>query len=254
MSPTDNPRSASQNSLLEATRSRASFSGHAGGRARGAAGYVSDTDDACDFLATTGNHAIFNAPEGGFGDIQIGAAWQPLDKPKHGFIEKFIKREPDFKPVDLDLGVLYEMNDGSRGCIQAFGGTMGQYESAPYMALNGDDVTGEDHDDIDGQDEIVILNGQKWSEIKRALVYLYIYEGACHWAEIAPQVQIIVPNEKPVVVTLHTYKSELPLAAVVRLENVRGGIRLTNMTEYYPGHPSMDRAYGFGIEWEDGQK
>lgn len=249
----DKGLSASQKSIIEATRSRAKFSGHAHGHAKGAAGYVSDTDDSCDFLATTGQTTIFNPPEEGFGDIRIGAAWQNIKKEQGGFFSRLLNKTTD-TGVDLDLGILYELQNGKVGCVQALGGTMGRYEEEPFLALNGDDVTGDDDDDIDGQDEIITLNGQKWPEIKRLLVYLYIYKGVQNWAEIAPQVQVLVPNEKPMVVTLHTYKSELCLAAVARLENIRNGIRMTNITEYYPGHPSMDRAFGFGIQWEDAQK
>ncbi|MEM6781134.1 MAG: Tellurium resistance protein TerA [Pseudomonadota bacterium] len=254
MSEKDQPMSASQHSIMEATKSRAKFSGHGGGKALGAAGYVSDTDDSCDFLATTGQRTIFNPPENGFGDIIIGAAWQNIKKEQGGFLNRLMNKATD-TGVDLDLGVLYELHNGKRGCVQAFGGTMGNYETEPYLLLNGDDRTGDDDDDDEhGNDEVILLNGQKWPEIKRLLIYLYIYKGVHNWAEIAPQVQVLVPNERPMVVTLHTYKSELCLAATARMENVRNGIRMTNITEYYPGHPSMDRAFGFGIEWEDGQK
>lgn len=246
--------SPSQKALIEATKSRAEFSGHAGGKALGAAGYVSDTDDNCDFLATTGQTTIFNPPEGGFGDICIGAAWQNIKKAQGGFFNRMMNKATN-TGVDLDLGILYELQNGKVGCVQAFGGTMGNYEAEPYLSLSGDDVTGDDDDDDEhGNDEVILLNGQKWPEIKRLLIYLYIYEGVQNWAQIAPQVQLLVPNEKPMVVTLHTFKSELCLAAVARMENVRNGIRMTNITEYYPGHPSMDRAFGFGIEWEDGKK
>lgn len=245
--------SPSQQALLDATRSRAKFSGHDGGKALGAAGYVSDTDDSCDFLATTGQTSIFNPPEDGFADIHIGAAWQNLKKEQGNIFSRLLNKATD-TGIDLDLGILYELKNGKVGCIQALGGTMGAHDSEPYMVLSGDDRTGDDHDDVEGQDEIITINGQKWNEIERLVVYLYIYKGAENWAEIAPQVQVLVPGEKPVVITLHTHKSELCIAAAARLENVRGGIRLTNITEYYPGHPSMDRAFGFGIEWEDGQK
>lgn len=249
--------SASQRALIEATRSRAKFSGHAGGKAKGAAGYVSDTDDSTHFLASTGNTAIFNPPEGGFGDIIIGAAWQTKkeQKQKKGFLGKLLSPVSVEKPVDLDLGIMYELHNGKRGCVQAFGGTYGDYEGEPYLMLSGDDRTGDDDDDDEyDNDEVILLNGAKWPEIKRLLIYLYIYEGAHNWAEIAPQVQILVPGEPPTVMTLHTFESHLCMAAVARLENVRNGIRLTNITEYYPGHPSMDRAFGFGIEWDDGTK
>lgn len=244
--------SLSQDSLMEATRSRAKFSGH--GSAKGAAGYVSDTDDnSYDFLGTTGQTEIFNPQEGGWDKVRIGAAWQPRTLQEKGFFKKLLKKER-VEGVDLDLGCLYELHDGTRGCLQAFGDLYGNFDKSPFMQLSGDDRTGDDDDDDDGEDEILMVNGRKWPEIKRLLIYLYIYGGANDWAQIKPQVQVRVPNEKPMVVTLHTYKSEMCLCAVAELENIRNGIRLTNITEYYPGHAEMDRAFGFGIEWADGEK
>jgi tellurite resistance protein TerA len=247
---TDNNSSA--NAMIEATRGRAKFSGHGG--ALGAAGYLSDTDDNnVNFLGVTGQTEIVNPHQHGYEKIRIGAAWQPITVKKQGFLGKLLKKEQE-KGVDLDLGCLYEMKDGTRGCVQAFGEMFGAFNEAPYLSLSGDDRTGEDDDDDDGEDEIIMLNGKKWPDIKRVLFYLYIYEGVNNWAEIQPQVQIRVPNEKPMIVTLHTYKSELPLCAVAMLENVRGGIKMTNNTEYYPGHAEMDRAFGFGLNWDDGKK
>lgn len=242
----------SVDSLTEATRSRAKFSGH--GNAKGAAGYVSDTDDcAYSFLGTTGQTDIFNPQEGGFENIRIGAAWQNIAVQEAGFFGRLFKKARK-QGVDLDLGCLYELEDGTRGCLQAFGDHYGVYDKPPFIRLSGDDRTGDDHDDDDGEDEVLRVNGRKWSEIKRLLIYLYIYGGANDWAQVRPQIQIRVPNEKPMVVNLHTYDSRLALCAVAGLENVRGGIRLTNYTEYYPGHAEMDRAFGFGLQWADGEK
>ncbi|PJB72428.1 MAG: Tellurium resistance protein TerA [Alphaproteobacteria bacterium CG_4_9_14_3_um_filter_47_13] len=242
----------SQDSLIEATRRRARFSGH--GNAKGAAGYVSDTDNnAYNFLGVTGQTDIFNPQENGYEKIRIGAAWNNVLVEESGFFGKIFKKVQK-KGVDLDLGCLYELQNGKRGCIQAFGDMYGRYKLEPFIHLSGDDRTGDDDDDDDGEDEILRVNGQKWPEIKRLLVYLYIYGGAGNWAQIKPQMQIRIPNEKPMIVTLHTYKSQLAICAVAGLENVRNGIKLTNYTEYYPGHAEMDRAFGFGIEWADGAK
>jgi tellurite resistance protein TerA len=242
----------SSDSLMQATQGRASFSKHGG---LGAAGYVSDTDDnAYQFLGTTGQTEIFNPQEGGYERLRIGAAWQNIhDQKKGGLVNRLFKK-PSANGVDLDLGCLYELQDGRRGAIQAFGDLFGDYNDEPYISLSGDDRTGDDDDDDDGEDEVILINGQKWPEIKRVIFYLYIYDGASHWAEIRPQVQIRVSGEKPMIVNLHTYNSELAVCTVAEMENVRNGIRLTNHTEYYPGHAEMDRALGFGLEWGDGSK
>lgn len=243
---------SSANSLINATRSRASFSGH--GDSLGAAGYVSDTDDnKFHFLGMTGQTDIINPHDHGYGKVRIGAAWQPLTVQKKGFLGKLLKQSKE-QGVDLDLGCLYEMQNGEVGCVQAFGEMFGNYKNVPYLSLLGDDRTGEDHDDDDGEDEIIYLNGKHWPDIKRILIYIYIYDGAAHWAQIQPQIQIRVPSEKPMIVNLHTYKSEFPICAVAGLENIRNGIKMTNYTEYYPGHAEMDRAHGYGIDWTDGQK
>ncbi len=251
---------SSVDSLAEASKSRSSFTGRS---ALGAAGYVSHTDDnSYNYLGETGQVDIIQPQEGGYKEIRIGAAWQNIhdgdeEKPT-GFLNKLLgkktKKPKKFKGVDLDLGCLYELENGERGSIQAFGEHFGDYNDEPFMKLSHDDRTGDDDDDDDGEDEIILINGKKWPQIKRLMVYLYIYEGAVNWAEIQPQIQIRVPGEKPMIVKLHTYKSELSLCAVAGLEQVRGGVRLTNYTEYYPGHAEMDRAFGFGLEWADGQK
>lgn len=238
--------------LAEATRYRANFSGH--GSAKGAAGYVSDTDDdSYSFLGETGQTAIVNPREEGFKKIRIGAAWHTLQVDQEGFFGKLFKLKKQ-KGVDLDLGCLYELRDGSRGCVQAFGDFYGAFKKPPYMRLSGDDRTGDDADDDDGEDEVMMVNGQKWSEFKRILIYIYIYGGAANWAQIRPQIQVRVPGEKPMIANPHTFESKLCICAVSGLENVREGIRMTNYTEYFPGHAEMDRAFGFGLEWEDGQK
>ena len=86
------------------------------------------------------------------------------------------------------------------------------------------------------------------------IVYIYIYEGAIDWAQVKPQIHIRIPGQSPMVVTPGTHHRELALCVIGGIENVRAGLRLTNYTEYYPGHIEMDRAFGFGLQWDDGRK
>lgn len=244
----------SKGSLMEATRSRAKFSAHGG---KGAAGFLSPHDEGQDasFLSKPGETAIVNPPADGLPDIEIGVAWdvRQVQKQKQGFLDKLLGRTKTVtaqQDVDLDLGCFYELQDGTRGAIQAFGKNFGSYDSAPYISLAGDERTGES----EGEDEKITINGAHWNDIKRVLIYLYIYEGADDFQEIEEQIQVRVPGEKPMVVTLHAHRDEMELCAVAGLENIRGGIRMTNYLEYFPGHESMDRAFGFGLQWEEGTK
>ncbi len=239
---------SSKEAIKQATKSRVKFSGR--GNAKGAAGFVnpSDVSGNYDFVSRSGETQSISPPEGGFTKIKVGAAWDNQvveEKSMFGLIKKKKKAN-----IDLDLGCLYEMKDGTRGAIQAFGELFGNLNSEPYIRLSGDERTG----DAEGDDEFMLINGQKWSEIKRMIIYVYIYEGALDWAQVKPQIQIRVPNEPPVVVTLSAHMKDLGLCVIAGLENVRNGIVVTNYTEYFPGHDEMDRAYGFGLEWDDGEK
>lgn len=239
----------SQSSLESASRSRVNFSGHGG--AKGAAGYVdpNDQDLNVDFLGRRDDSLSISPPQGGFGDIRIAAAWDNQLVADKSLMGKLLKKK---KPadIDLDLGILYELQDGTKGAIQAFGDTMGSYNTAPYLSLSGDERAGN----APGDDEFIHLNGREWPKFKRLLVYVYIYKGAMDWAQVKPQIHLRIPNEKQMVVTLSSHHKGLGLCAIAGIENVRDGMKVTNHTEYFPGHAEMDRAFGYGIEWTGGEK
>jgi len=239
----------SADSLIDATRERTRFSGH--GSALGAAGerQASFDPENSTYLHDPGQSISVSPGDNGFDHILIGVEWDNVAIKKKGFFGKLLGKL-QHKGVDLDLGCLYELADGTRGALQAFGNKYGALHEPPYIKLSGDDRTG----DAEGADEVLEIKGEHWDKIKRVLVYIYIYKGASRWDEINPKIFLDIPGEDDLVVTLNSHDDALDLCAVGGLENVRGGIKLTNYTEYFPGHPSMDRAFGFGIDWSDGQK
>ena len=251
---------SSKQSIMAATKSRASFSTHR--KSMGAAGFISPYDEGKQgsFLSESGETAIVNPPAGGLPDFEIGVAWDNVIPPKQkstgGFLNKILGKDKSaskpskHKGIDLDLGCLYELQNGQRGAIQAFGELFGNKEDSPYIKLSGDERTGE----AEGEDEMITVNGAKWSEIKQIVIYIYIYSGATNWEAVKPQIQVRVPGEKPMIVSLHAKREELALCAVAGIENVRQGIKMTNYLEYFPGHAEMDRAFGFGLEWDEGVK
>ncbi len=236
-------------SLAEASKTIVEFSGH--GAALGAAGYrvASDHPENCEFLEKPGQYIAISPGKEGFESIMIGVAWDNIVTKNSGFFSKWFKKIRKIG-VDLDIGCMYELQDGTRGSIQAFGEKFGSFDEPPFISLSGDERTG----DAKGHDEYLLVNGKKWNEIKRILVYIYIYEGAPSWSQIKPQIVIDVPGENDLYVTLNHHDDKLCLCAVGELENIRGGIRLTNRTEYFPGHEEMDRAFGYGLKWADGRK
>lgn len=239
----------SVDSLKEATRSRATFSGHNG--SLGAAGERMasfDADNAEELRQPGQSIAVSPGPEG-FEEILIGVAWDQGIADNTSLLGKMFKLKKKVD-IDLDIGVLYELEDGSRGAIQAFGEKWGSFDEAPFMQLSGDEREGDE----EGYDEFIRVNGAHWDKVKRVLVYLYIYGGAPNWAAINPKVMLDVPGEEDLVVTLSQHNDTLAVCAIGGLENVRGGIKLVNYTEFFPGHAEMDRAFGFGLDWGEGTK
>lgn len=245
------PPQSSQSSILDADRDRAEKSRYGG---LGAAGYISHHDgrQAGTFLTAPGEVAIVNPPAAGnLPNFDIGVAWDNVAvEEESGLIKRLFKKKVVKAGVDLDLGCLYQLRNGGRGGMQAFGKMHGALESEPWIFLTGDERTG----DRDGPDETILVNGARWQEIERILIYVYIYEGARNWAAVQPQIQVRVPGEQPMVVTLNACRPEMSVCAVAGIESVRGGIKMTSYLEYFPGHAEMDRAFGFGLAWEEGRK
>lgn len=240
----------STDAMTEASRSRAEFSGH--GKAAGAAGYRPDNEEHIEnMLNGFGETMIIQKPEKGFEDIVIGASWDNIEvQQASGLFGKFFKKITQ-QGIDIDLGCLYELHDGTRGCLQAFGDMFGAYDEAPYIHLSGDERTG----DKEGDDEGIHVNGRQWPQIKRMIVYIYIYSaGDFNWEAIRPKITIRIPGEQPLVITPAIKKTGLPVCAVASIENERDAIKFTNYGEYFPGHAELDRAYGFGLSWDDGRK
>jgi tellurite resistance protein TerA len=237
----------SSDSLQEADRDRAAFSGH--GPAAGAAGVSTEGEVIHAELRRTGDTKIIDPREGGYGEIRIAAAWDDIRKEGKGLIGGLVSKLA-VKRIDLDLGCLYELQNGERGAIQAFGGMHGTYAGPPYITLTGDKKKGNSFE----EGEFILINGEKWNEIKRVLVYVYIYGSTVEWDLIKPQIGIRIPGGEQLLALPALHNSSLPVTAIVGLENVRNGVKITNYTEYFPGHAEMDRAFGFGIQWAEGRK
>lgn len=75
--------------------------------------------------------------------------------------------------VDLDLGCLYELADGTKGVVQPLGGLLGDVNAPPYVKLSGDDRFGS------ASGETMYVNLDHRDQIKRLLVFVYIYDQTC---------------------------------------------------------------------------
>ena len=174
------------------------------------------------------------------GEILINLNW---DQPKRRFL--FGPR-----PIDLDLGCLYELKNGRKGTVQALGNAFGHLDHEPWIALDGDDRTG-----ASAGGENMRINGAKIPEIQRVLVYTFIYEGAADWQTANGVVTLRYPGNDDIIVRMDEYNNARRMCAIALLENDGGdGFSVEKQVSFFDGHAQMDKAYGWGMRWVPGRK
>ncbi len=152
--------------------------------------------------------------------------------------------------VDLDLGCLYELKDGTKGCVQALGKSFGNYSKVPYVVLDGDDRTG-----ASAGGENLRVNGNKVSLIRRILVYTFIYDGAANWREANGVVTVRCADGQEIIVRMDEYGSNLGMCAIALLENDHDEtLSVEKVVRFFKGHNQMDDAFHWGLRWIRGKK
>lgn len=190
----------------------------------------------------------------GFGEIRINLNWnrnnagQPAPK-SGGLLGGLFGGGARSGGIDLDVGCLYELQNGTVSAIQALGNRFGAFNQDPYIELQGDDRTGAVK-----EGEWLRINGQHWAHFKRILIYAFIYEGVPNWAQTDGVVTIYVPNEAPLEIRLTEGSNSLGMCATVLLENNNGALKVNREVRYFRGHQDMDKAYHWGLRWTSGSK
>ena len=185
------------------------------------------------------------AASSGLGEISVNLNWNSTPV-KKGFLSSLFGSSG----IDLDLGCLYELKDGSKGAVQALGNSFGSTVAPPYVSLDGDDRTGQS-----AAGETLRINGNQISQIKRILVFTFIYEGVANWQQADGIVTIKYPGAEDIVVKMDSYNNSNKMCALALLENVNDStFSVEKLIQFYPGHEAMDRAFGWGMRWTPGRK
>ena len=181
----------------------------------------------------------------GLGEILVNLNWNSKPQKKWCLANLF-----SGSGIDLDLGCLFELKDGRKGAVQALGNTFGSLNQPPYIALDGDDRTG-----AAAAGENLRINGNQIANIKRILVYTFIYEGVANWQQADATVTIKYPGAEDLVVKMDSYNSSNIMCGLALLENVNDEtFSVEKLVQFYPGHEALDRAYNWGMSWRAGRK
>jgi len=183
---------------------------------------------------------------GASGRLRVRLEWnaRPEGGGGGGFLKKLTGGD---KGIDLDLGALYELADGKKGVVQALGNSFGAIDKPPYVLLSGDDRTG-------GGGEEMTINLDRLGEIKRVLVFAFIYDGVPAWDK-ADGVVTLYPVGGPEIRVELDEASGSRMCAIALLENEGGTLRVGREVKYIKGaQDALDRAYSWGMDWAPGRK
>lgn len=149
--------------------------------------------------------------------------------------------------ADLDLGCMFEMQNGYKGVIQALGDTFGAKDTVPYIFLDKDDRSGSSQDG----ENLLILRPDM---IRRVVVFAYIYQGVSTFQDVGGRMRITDDQGNEIHLKLDQPDPGLKFCAICSITNSGDHIEVTKEERYFRGHQETDQHFGFGFRWQSGQK
>ncbi|WP_328396251.1 TerD family protein [Nocardia sp. NBC_00416] len=181
------------------------------------------------------------------GVMRVNLNWTDPARGRSGFLAKLLGTR---RAIDLDLGCLYELADGSTGVIQALGRSYGDLLEPPFIALDSDDRTGAA---TSGENLRVQLGDP--AVFRRILIFAMIYDGAANWAAVDGVVTMFPTSGPQIEVRLDSPVDGARICAVALLTNTGDGLTVRREVEYVSGtQADLDRAYQWGMHWAVGRK
>ncbi|WP_373501241.1 stress response protein [Desulfococcus sp.] len=184
------------------------------------------------------------------GELLINLNWDqtaPVEK-KTGFFSKLMGGKTA-GGVDLDLGCLFELQNQTKGAIQPLGKNFGDFDYPPYVLHLGDDRSG-----ACSEGENMKVNLAQAGQLKRILIYTYIYEGVPNWTATNAVVTLTVPGQPILEVPMGSQTDSRNFCAIAMIEFGGGEIKVTKLVSFHQGHPDCDKTYGWGLKWTAGRK
>lgn len=177
-----------------------------------------------------------------FGEIILNLNWNQGEA-KRGFFGGGIKK------VDLDLGVMFEMQDGFKGCIQALGESFGNYEYEPWIELSGDDRTGSV-----ATGETIRVNGRYFDQVKKIGVFALIYDGVPNWRQTDGIVRMNIPGQPEIEIRMNEGDDNRRLCGIALIENVGGELQMKRHMKFYRDQKGFADDIGIRLRWQAGSK
>ncbi|MET8111268.1 TerD family protein [Streptomyces prasinus] len=188
------------------------------------------------------------------GALKVNLNWQ-VRKQFSGWAGKLGRPVAMHSDLDLDLCALFELSDGSKGVVQALGNAYGSLQRPPFIHLDGDDRTGAV---ASGENLTVSLDHQRY--FRRILVFVTIYEGARSFADLHATVTLQPQHGAPVDFSLDECTVPSTVCALALITHTGGDLVVQREARYLvpdrgvSPQRTVDRAYGWGMNWTPGRK
>ncbi|WP_166112594.1 TerD family protein [Pseudoalteromonas sp. Z9A5] len=171
---------------------------------------------------------------GSLGLIKVNLNWE---KGKSSFFSS---------GIDLDLGAFIELKNGDKSIVQALGN---RFEYSPYIKLLADDRTGDS-----SNGEWIHIDGNNINNVKRIIIFTFIYSGSPNWDKANAVVTLHVPDMPPIETQLNETSSNTGFCAIAELTVKNNTVAVERLNRFFKGHADCDKAYGWGFKWSAGSK
>ncbi|MEU0842599.1 TerD family protein [Streptomyces sp. NPDC005962] len=188
------------------------------------------------------------------GSLRVNLNWQ-VHKQFQGWGQKLGRALALHGDLDLDLGCLFELADGSKGVVQALGNSFGSLHQPPFIQLDADDRTG-----ARTSGENLTVNLDRKDSFRRVLVFVTIYEGARSFANLHATVTLQPQFGAPVDFSLDECTVPSTVCALALITNNGGDLVVQREARYLvpdrgvSPQRTLDHAYGWGMNWTPGRK
>jgi tellurite resistance protein TerA len=181
------------------------------------------------------------------GQLRVNLQWSSGAQP----VKRGLFSRGGSGAIDLDLACLWEFTDGSKGVVQALGNAFqAPTHGVPIISLDGDDRSGS----VAGGENMRI-DLARVAEIRRILVFTFIYEGVPNWASADGVVTLYPASGPEIEVRLDEPDPQARTCVIAMLENRGGDLVVQREMNYIRGGQSdVDQAYGWGMQWARGRK
>lgn len=165
------------------------------------------------------------------------------------------------KEIDLDLGIYWELTDGTAGMIDGLqfskgrGGArnqlsrQGRYTDLPWVWHCGDDRSGSSEGG-----ENILVNPKGIQDLRRLVVYCFIYDGVANWAQSDAVVTVKVPNQPEIVVEMGKQSDQRTFCAIASIDFIGSQMSVRKDINFFRGHAECSQYYNWGFEFSAGSK